>query len=336
MRIGGYPELSIEQARKQASIINAEIAQGVDPQAARRAIRDETIFNGLFTSYLETYAKPHKRTWPEDQRMFNKYLKQWHARPISKISRADIASLHARVGKNNGQYQANRILGLLSALFNFAISRDWLKENPCKNIKKFKELTRDRFLDGIELKRFFLALANEKNTTWRDFFIVCLLSGARRGNVASMQWDHVDLVRGIWRISDAESKNKEPLICVLPLPVIDILKSRNESTNGSRFVFESKDNQTGHIVSPGRAWARILKSANIENLHIHDLRRTLGSWQAASGASLPIIGKSLGHKSQQATAIYARLDIDPVRNSVENAARAMLAAGDTKLLEGRE
>jgi hypothetical protein len=39
-----------------------------------------------------------------------------------------------------------------------------------------------------------------------------------------------------------------------------------------------------------------------------------------------VIGKSLGHRSLQATAIYSRLDIDPVRASVEQAAAAMIEA----------
>jgi integrase len=60
--------------------------------------------------------------------------------------------------------------------------------------------------------------------------------------------------------------------------------------------------------------------------HMRDLRRTLGSWQAATGASLPIIGRSLGHKQVQTTAIYARLSLDPVRAAVEKAATAMLEA----------
>ncbi|KIE05560.1 hypothetical protein NF27_DP01040 [Candidatus Jidaibacter acanthamoeba] len=61
----------------------------------------------------------------------------------------------------------------------------------------------------------------------------------------------------------------------------------------------------------------------MENLRIHDLRRTLGSWQAATGATTAIIGKSLGHKSQQATRVYERLNIDPVRDSLERATKAM-------------
>lgn len=72
----------------------------------------------------------------------------------------------------------------------------------------------------------------------------------------------------------------------------------------------------------------------IEDLRIHDLRRTLGSWQARTGASLTIIGKSLNHKSIQSTAVYARLDTDPVRQSVNTATAAIMeAAGIARTAE---
>lgn len=75
--------------------------------------------------------------------------------------------------------------------------------------------------------------------------------------------------------------------------------------------------------------SNIIYSSDI--LRLHDLRRTLGSWQAATGANSYVIGKSLGHKTQQATAIYARLNIDPVRASMERATEAMF--GFTKKRE---
>jgi integrase len=74
-----------------------------------------------------------------------------------------------------------------------------------------------------------------------------------------------------------------------------------------------------------------IDDVRIQNLRIHDLRRTLGSWQAKTGASMAIIGKSLNHKSQQTTAIYARLDLDPVRQSVNTATAAMLDAAGIKM-----
>jgi len=83
------------------------------------------------------------------------------------------------------------------------------------------------------------------------------------------------------------------------------------------------EGKVGHLADPKKAWHRVLKRAGICDLRVHDLRRTLGSWQAAAGANSYIIGKSLGHKSQQSTAIYARLNLDPVRASVNQAIDAM-------------
>ncbi|RKR82041.1 phage integrase family protein [Mucilaginibacter gracilis] len=83
----------------------------------------------------------------------------------------------------------------------------------------------------------------------------------------------------------------------------------------------------------GMPFKQIIKQAESENfqlpqgvtdIRLHDIRRTFGSYQAISGASLSIIGKSLGHKSSQATEIYARLNLDPVRASVETATNLFL------------
>ena len=67
-----------------------------------------------------------------------------------------------------------------------------------------------------------------------------------------------------------------------------------------------------------------IDNVGIKNLRIHDLRRTLGSWQAITGASQYIIGKSLGHKSSEATNVYARLYNDPVKTSVQLATDTIL------------
>jgi integrase len=56
------------------------------------------------------------------------------------------------------------------------------------------------------------------------------------------------------------------------------------------------------------------------DLRVHDLRRTVGSWLASSGASLPLIGKVLNHKTHQATQVYARFMLDPVRDALEQVA----------------
>ncbi len=106
---------------------------------------------------------------------------------------------------------------------------------------------------------------------------------------------------------------------------MQILEQRKQLKD-SNFVFTGTG-KTGHLVEPKKGWIRIKERAGIKDLRLHDLRRSLGSWQATTGASLPIIGKTLAHKNVNTTAIYARLNNDPVRESMEKATNAMMNAG---------
>lgn len=328
--LGRYPDLSIEQARRKTEEINATIAQGGNPNDKRRADRAEMTLGALFNEYLERHAKQHKRGWKEDESQFNRYLAHWHHRKLSTITKTDVLKMHHEIGNNKGHYAANRLIALLSILFNKASEFGlWDKPNPALGIKKFREQSRDRFLQADELPRFFEALASESNDIIRDYFILSLLTGARRSNLLAMKWEQIDLDRSEWRIP--RTKNETPQIITLTEEATFILQQRKASAT-SEYVFPSKG-RYGHLTEPKKGWSRILERANIADLRIHDLRRTLGSWQARTGASLAIIGKSLNHKSPQATAIYARLDLDPVRASVEKATKAMLNAAGISSLE---
>jgi len=324
IRIGRFPEWAVEQARKQAAKLLGEIATGKNPQAERRAARHEHTVDGLFAHWLESHAKLHKRTWEEDQRQFDTFLATWRTRRLSTISKADVQALHARVGQKHGHYAANRLLALVRAMFNKADDIGYRGANPARGVKKFAEQTRDRFLQPEEIPAFFSALQAEPQA-FQDFFMLCLLTGARRGNVQSMAWTDVHLDAAAWRIP--QTKSGDPVLVHLPIKAVEILRRRQTEANGSPWVFPGgKKNRTSHLSSPKLAWKRITTAAGLEGLRIHDLRRTLGSWQAIAGASLTVIGKSLGHKSQASTAVYARLTTAPVSASVDQATTAILEA----------
>ena len=215
---------------------------------------------------------------------------------------------------------------MVSAVFTFMLAHERFSgQNPATRIQKNPAPSRDRFLQADELTPFFNALSESTNEIMRDFFLLALLTGARRANVSAMRWADIDLVAGVWRI--AKTKNGTPQTVTLSPEAVTVLESRK--AGDGEFVFPG-EGKTKHIVEPKKAWATLLKAAGIENLRIHDLRRTLGSWQARTGASLSIIGKSLNHKTHQATAIYARLDLDPVRQSVNTATAAMMEAAGLK------
>ncbi|RZI47649.1 DUF4102 domain-containing protein [Rickettsiales endosymbiont of Peranema trichophorum] len=327
IKLGKFPEISVEQARKAAYAAVNMINSGRDPNKEKQELQSEPTFQETFTKFLEDYAKKRKKTWKEDQSIYNRYLTNFANKKLSVITRSDIEKLHHNIGDNNGIYAANHTLALLKTLFNKAISWGWKCVNPCSGVKKFKEKSRERFLHGDELPRFFEALDKEPNETFRDLFYICLLTGARRGNVLSMNWNDINLERGTWCIQ--ESKNGESQTIPLSDEAIKILK-RRIAVRINDWVFSSSASASGHAKEPRKAWARVLKMAGIKDLRIHDLRRTLGSWQAATGANSFVIGKSLGHKTQSATAIYARLNLDPVRESIAKATNAMFAFTSVK------
>lgn len=324
--LGTYPAMTPEQARKKAVEINADIAKGISPMERKRAERAEMTLQDLFDEYMSRKAVFNKRPdKPKDT--FRLYLSPWAKRKLSTIKHEEVDRLHKKIGKEKGQVTANIALKLLHVMFNKAIAewRIWQGDNPAHGIKKFPELSRDRFLQTDELPRFFESLAQEENTTIRDYFLISLLTGARKANVLAMKWEQINFDRAEWRIP--ETKNGEPQTVTLGQEAVDILRTRQGCD--AIWVFPGTG-ATGHLVEPKKAWQRILNRASIADLRIHDLRRTLGSWQAKTGASLSIIGKSLNHKNTSTTAIYARLDLDPVRESVERATGAMLAAAGVK------
>ena len=319
--LGHYPNLTVEYARRKAQQIITGMAQGINPNHDKRKSKQEITFSDLFDRFMKDHSKKYKKTWQADERDIPRFTKQWFSRKISDISRQDIQALHRKIREQNGLYQANRMLSRIQVIYSKAIEWGYEGINPTQGIKKFTEHSRERFLHADEMGRFLKSLEVETNETIRDYLYLSLLTGARKSNVLAMKWEDINLNRKEWLIP--ETKNGDPLRIPLTSKVLEILEKRKQNNNGTQWVFQGHG-KTGHLMDPKSGWKRVLESAGITDFRLHDLRRTFGSWQAAAGANSFTIGKSLGHKSIQATAVYARVDIDAVRASVETATQAIM------------
>lgn len=385
VKLGAFPEMTVEQAKVEALKILGAFANGANPAAARRAIRQEPIFTETLVDMLDNKKK--RDGSPITERTKKDYLDtaRLHMSSIanfklSHIKRADVKAIHTKTSKKS-ERQADKAVAIISSVFNYALDHELVSvENPASRIQKNALVTRDRFAQSSELPYLLTAIGE---SSLSDFFLLSLLTGARRSNVQSMAWRDIDFDSRIWRL--IKTKNGTPQNITLSAEAIAALQARKKNTGPSPFVFPSTS-KAGHLVEPKKAWATTLLRASLRqlldhlasigalteeerslaeehttrtpvaaykrykalatelnidteafdmtDLRIHDLRRTLGSWQAKTGASLVIIGKSLNHKSIQSTAIYARLDLDPVRQSVDTATQAMLeAAGINKKAE---
>jgi len=326
--LGRIDEITLECAREKASNINSQIADGINPQEKKRAIRQEITVGELWELYWERHALPFRACRRNDESLYRLYLLPWADKKLSFINANAIRELHHRIGRDTGTVRANHVHALLRLMFNKAIEWGWNKPNPAYAVKRFKEHSRERFLSVQEMKAFLTALEKETCEMVRDYLYISLFTGARRSNVQAMRWQDIDFESAQWVIP--MTKNGKSHIIPLVEQAVEILKRRRLKTN-SEWVFPSKRSKSGHLENPCCIWNDVLKRAGITNLRIHDLRRTLGSWQAALGANSYVIGKSLGHSSQHATAIYARLDLNPVRQSLNKAVQAMLKDKETMI-----
>lgn len=342
--IGKYPEVTAEEARQRATVTASQLAQ---PQLASKTqnIKSEdpivkTIdpsqitFGLLFDLYYQQYAISRTRDHKELLENYHRHFAQhWGTTLACSIRRADIQHWINHLANTSGVYCANRCHDTIRAIFNWGIKSEYfVGNNPAKGIDRFPMQSRDRFIQpGEEFERVAKAISKLKDEVLKDFFWMCLYTGARCGNVLKMKWSQINLETRLWRIP--MTKNGAPHVVSLTDEAVAILRKRQAyksaqpittiASSATDWVFPSPRIPGAHLNSPRKAWARVCRDAGVEDLRIHDLRRTLASYMAIQGASPAIIGKTLGHKSLSSTAIYSRLTQKPVLVAMQQATDLM-------------
>ena len=141
------------------------------------------------------------------------------------------------------------------------------------------------------------------------------LTGCRKDEVCRLRWSEVDLGAGLLRLADSKTGAK-----VVPLaPEAVALLARQAREEGSPWVFPAARGP-GPIRGLPKFFTRLCRSAGLAEVTLHTLRHSLASTAAASGASLFLVGKALGHANSATTARYAHVQVDPVAQVVANAA----------------
>jgi integrase len=327
MTVGAYGRYTVDEARKLARKHLVAVDSGLDPLEARKKDTQGETLKDLCAAYIERHAKPHKRSWEKDQSRINRsILPAWGKRKAKSITGTDAAALHSKIGKH-APYEANGTLALVSKMFKLArrwgfVPKDAI--NPARDIDRFKEKKRDRWVTPQELPRLAQAIDAEPNVYARMAVWIYLLTGVRKSELLAAKWADIDWQRQELRLG--ETKTGRVHYVPLSAPATAILRDLPR-LEGNPYVLP------GHIqgrplVNINKPWNRIRKAAGVEDVRLHDLRRTTGSWLAQSGNSLHLIGRVLNHSNPNTTAIYARFGQDHVRQALEeHGARIMGIAG---------
>lgn len=193
-------------------------------------------------------------------------------------------------------------------------------QSPTIGIVRFPERKRRRFVTPVEMPRLLASIEQEPNDYARHGIWLLLLTGLRSNELLKSKWADIDWDMGTLFIG--LTKNGEPLLAPLSDATIARLKAIPRIDGNPHIICGHK--RGWHLTGLGEHLKRALKRAGLENIHIHDLRRTVGSWLAQSGTSLHLIGDVLNHRDQSTTAGYAYFQTQQRRDALSGHADKVL------------
>lgn len=368
--IGKFPAWSAQAARDKAKVLRRQVDTGTDPLAERQAADAASTVAEVWQHYEEIHL-PTKRasSRKEDRAIWERNIKpEFGRRKAHTITRTDVAALHRKIAAT-APTQANRVLSLVSKLFNFAkVDMSLPIDNPAKGVRRTLEEPRERFLSDEEYKRLLETLAEfpymqaQKlpKAEWHEqdgrvvksrlvrrerpeaalvqsasIIRLIMLTGCRKHEALSATWDQLDLKAGIWTKPSAHTKQKKAHRVPLSKAALMLLAKIRERTGKSKCLFPGIKPGT-HQGDVKSAWETIRTRAGIPDVRIHDLRHQFASVLVSSGQSLPVIGRLLGHTQAQTTERYAHLFDDPLRKATDAAGAILSGQPAAEVVDIRE
>lgn len=318
------PLLSFNEAKKLATALLSDVLRGADPVADAAKIRNSPTIADLAVQYYETHARPKKRkkSAANDRSMLDRLiLPRLGSQKVSEVAYKDVQTFHNTL--KDTPYQANRVLALLSKMFELSIRWGMRGDNPTRGIEKFYEEKRHRWLSESELTRLGEALDRHRNQKAANAIRLQLLTGARIGEVLSSKWSDFDLERGVWTKPSHHTKQKRTEHLPLAKAAVALLKRVQKTQKDDvELVFPGRAKDKP-IVDLKKFWKSLLADADIQDYRIHDNRHTHASQLVSSGMSLAIVGRLLGHTNPVTTQRYSHISDDPLRAAAEVMARKM-------------
>ena len=294
-------------------------SDGKDLEAEKEEKRNQPTFRYVATEYLEKHAKVKKRKWKEDERLIHKeLLPHWDRRKADKITRRDVIEVLDGIANRGAPIQANRVLSLISKIFNWAIGRDLVENNPARLVAKpGKESRRERVLSEEEIRLVWDAFKLQSPVTG-TMLMLRLLTAQRGGEIESMAWKDLDLENGWWTIPGEIAKNGLAHRVPLTPMALKMLSQLQPISGTGRWVFPSPTVKGQHITNVQKAAIRVKQLSGVEDFVLHDLRRTAASYMASGGVNRLVLGKVLNHVDSSVTAVYDRHGYDAEkRNALE-------------------
>ena len=327
LTIGKHGTLTPDQARHEAKRVLGEVAAGKDPAEDRTQARQAKTVAELCELYLsEGVATKKVPTVAKDRGRIELHVKPLLGRRRARdITQDDIERFMNAVAKRHGKGAASRTVGMLGGIFSFAVRKKLCTQNPVHGVARFPDRKVERFLSPAELARLGETLAAAEQGGVNPYAVAAIrmlmFTGCRKAEILTLRWDHIDWEHGCLRLPDSKTGKKT---VALGAPAVELLHSLPR-IDDNPYVFPGTKARA-HLVGLQKIWQRLRSQAELPGVRLHDLRHSFASVGAASGDSLLIIGKLLGHKNAASTQRYAHLGDDPLRSAANRISKQIAAA----------
>jgi integrase len=307
--VGPYPDISLAEARQQASQITASVARGHDPQHDKKAARAPVVLRTVKMTADEflkrhTDKKNGARWAAETKRIIERnILPLIGDKALADVGKAEIHDILDTFIDRNAPIAANRTLAVVKKLYRWALSRGYVDQDPCEGVAKpGDETKRDRVLSNEELTRVWRAAESMAYPFGRAVQLL-ILTGARREEVGAMRWSEVNFAAKTWALPAERVKNGVEHFIPLSDSALAILAGLPRIGGRDDYVFTT----TGRTAVSG--WSKAKGSLDqamrkgdptpepILGWTLHDIRRTVATGLAGLGVPMPVVEKILNHVS---------------------------------------
>jgi integrase len=324
--------ISLTEARDKAAETLLSMHRGIDPRKERKAATaraqarqtGEITLRQAFTEFLANRPALRAKT-RQSYADALKHLDAWLDRPLRGITRADIEQRHKAIAAEvadrrgtSGAASSNSAMRALRAVWNFSSERcDSLPPCPVKLRKQwFHEPRRETYVPATELPAFYAAVQSLQNGVARDFLLLLLFCGMRRGEAASLRWADVDFESGVIRIPAARTKGGHGLAIPVSDYVLAMLKARRGLGDLGGWVFPAAS-RSGHLEEPKFALKLVAGSCGVK-ISPHDLRRSFLSVAESLDLSPYVLKSLVGHATGgDVTAGYIQLSPERLRAATQ-------------------
>ncbi len=286
--LGRYPELSLQDARKQARIFLATYLTIPDAQA-------QIEYEAVLTEYL---ADCRKRLRTSTVNGYGLYL--GHIRFKGAIGDIKPAGVMAAIGRYTDKRSSqNYAFTTFKVFFSWAVRRQYLQSNPLAALKRPNVTSsRERVLtesEACQLLRHTLSNRNRFN----DIVSLLLLTGQRKSEISDLRWSEVD--GDMLNFPASRTKNKRAHrvpVCAMALDLLGTIPG------GLTFVFGTSDCDAP-FNGWNRAQLRLLAETGLQHFTLHDLRRTFATMHAKLGTPVHVTERLLNHASGTVSGVAA-------------------------------